>query len=161
IQSTLSVLRIDTFFFWGRRRSAAALFERRSRAMSLRSLSEGLFAEVVEVVGGAARAPPPPPRPAPPPPPPDAPAPAPPSGDGGARPAQARTDLVGHDLHHASLVAVLRLPAPLLEATGDDDARALREGLGHVLGHLAPADDVEEARLLLPLVRLAVLPAPT
>src|SRR5262249_926559 len=81
------------------------------------------------------------------------------AGDLGARPGQARADLVGDDLDHAALLAVLGLPAALLEAAGDDDARALAQRLGDVLGHLAPADDVEEAGLLLPLLRLAVLPA--
>src|SRR6478752_5291022 len=82
------------------------------------------------------------------------------AGDLGSGPAQARTDLVGHDLHHAALLAVLGLPAALLEAAGDDHARALAQRLRDVLGHLAPAHDVEEAGLLLPLLRLAVLPPP-
>src|SRR6185503_14072089 len=80
------------------------------------------------------------------------------AGDLGGGPAQARTDLVGHDLHHAALLAVLRLPAALLEAAAHDHARALAQRLRDVLGHLAPAHDVEEAGLLLPLLRLAVLP---
>ena len=49
------------------------------------------------------------------------------AGDLGRGPTQARADLVGHDLHHAALLAVLRLPAALLEAAGDDHPRALAQ----------------------------------
>src|SRR4029077_9227316 len=43
----------------------------------------------------------------------------------GGREAQARSDLVGDDLDDAALLALLGLPAALLEAAGDHDARAL------------------------------------
>src|SRR5262249_7942256 len=81
--------------------------------------------------------------------------------DAGRGPPQAGADVVGHDLDHAALVAVLGLPGTLLEPAGHDDSRALADRLAHVLGHLAPADDVEEAGLLLPFLGVAVLPAAT
>src|SRR6476619_5011743 len=42
-------------------------------------------------------------------------------GDLGGRPAQARAELVGHDLDDRALLAFLRLPRALLEATVHDD----------------------------------------
>src|SRR5690606_34919158 len=78
--------------------------------------------------------------------------------DAGGGPAQRGADLVGHDLDLRALVAVLGLPGALLEAAGDDDAVTLGDGLRHVVGEVAPADDVEEGGLLLPLVVLHVAP---
>src|SRR5581483_806045 len=80
-------------------------------------------------------------------------------GDRARGPPQGGADVVRDDLDDAALLAVLGLPRALLETTGDHDARALADRFGDVLGHLAPAHDVEEAALLLPLLRLAVLPA--
>src|SRR5438046_338489 len=65
--------------------------------------------------------------------------------DLGGGEAQAGPDLVGDDLDDVATVAVTVLVAALLEATGDDDAGALRERLAHVLGHHTPARDVDEA----------------
>src|SRR5205807_3354693 len=76
------------------------------------------------------------------------------------RPAEAGTDLVGDDLDDGPLFAVVGLPRALLEAAGDEEACALLDGLTHVLAHVAPAHDVEERRGFLPLLGLAVLPAP-
>ena len=76
----------------------------------------------------------------------------------GRGPAQARTDLVGDDLDDAALLAVVGLPRALLEASRDDNPRAFADRLGDVLGHLAPAHDVEERGLFFPLGGLAVLP---
>src|SRR5207237_8095102 len=78
--------------------------------------------------------------------------------DDRGRPAQARRHLVGHDLDDAALLAFL-LVAALLEPAGDDDPCPLLERLGHVLGQLPPADDVEEARRLPPSSAAFVLPA--
>src|SRR5205085_8465766 len=78
----------------------------------------------------------------------------------GGGPAQAGTHLVGDDLDDRSLLALVGLPRALLEATGDEEAGALLDGLTHVLAHVAPAHDVEERRGLFPLLGLAVLPAP-
>ena len=59
---------------------------------------------------------------------------------------------VGDDLDDAALLVVLRLVGPLLEPAGDHDAGALGERRRGVLAERTPAHDVEEARLLLPLV---------
>src|SRR6266540_1561090 len=175
--------RIDTFFLIGRRRSAAWDFffflslaivgQLVSSVINMQRFgfrnSERLFAEVVasaRAAGGGGLG---------------ALAPTPPAAsaasagvatapevaaattvvlrDLGGREPEARPDLVGDDLDDVAPVAVAVLVAALLEAAGDDDARALRERLAHVLGHLAPAHDVEEARRLLPLVGVAVHPA--
>ena len=80
--------------------------------------------------------------------------------DFGSRPAQRRCNLVGDDLDDAALLAVRCLPAALLEPTGDDHAVALGQRLADVLGKFGPADDVEEADLLLPVVGLAIHPPP-
>ena len=69
-----------------------------------------------------------------------------------------RPDLVGDHLDLRSLVPFGGLPAALLEPTGHDDPATPAQALGRVLGHLAPAHDVEEGRRLLPLLGLAVLP---
>src|SRR6185503_49132 len=50
--------------------------------------------------------------------------------DLGGGPAEARADLVGHDLDHAALLAVLRLVGALLQTAGDDGSRALGERRG-------------------------------
>src|ERR1039458_6307073 len=60
-------------------------------------------------------------------------------------PPQRRSHLVRHDLHLGAPVALLGFPAPLLEPAGHHHTGAPDEGLAHVLGHLPPADDVEEA----------------
>ena len=120
------VLRIDTFFFCGRRRSAAALLLRRSRAISLslsarrvpgsRSfargqngsspnssrLSVGRLTPLAAPHRRRCRR--------------NRPAAALVARDRRGRPPEAGT--VGHDLHDAAL-AVVGLPAPLLEAAGD------------------------------------------
>src|ERR1039457_7175503 len=75
-------------------------------------------------------------------------------------PSQRRSHLVRHDLPLGAPVPLLGLPAPLLEPAGHHHAGAPDEGLAHVLGHLPPADHVEEARRLLPLLGLPVLPTP-
>src|SRR5438105_3978131 len=81
-------------------------------------------------------------------------------GDAGRGPAEAGADLVGHDLDLRALLTVGVLPRALVEAAGDDDPRALGQALRGVLGHLLPAHHVEERRCLLPLLGLAVHPAP-
>ncbi len=57
----------------------------------------------------------------------------------GGREAQARADLVGDDLDDAALLALLGLPAALLEPAGDDDAGALLQRRADVVGELTPA----------------------
>src|SRR5919201_435430 len=80
--------------------------------------------------------------------------------DLGGRPPQARTDLVGLDLHHGALLALLRLPLPHLEAAGHDDARAPRKGLGDVLREGAPRVDREVGGLpVLPVAGLVLVAA--
>src|SRR5690606_16253341 len=79
--------------------------------------------------------------------------------DLGGGPAEAGSDLVGEDLHLGALLAVVGLPVALLQPARDHHAGALGERLAHVLGQVAPADDVEEGDLLLPLVALLVAPA--
>src|SRR5439155_22062081 len=74
-------------------------------------------------------------------------------------PPQARAHLVDLDLDDRALVAVGCLPVALLEPPGDDHPGALFQRLGGVLRLLAPARAAEEGRLLMPLVRRAVLPA--
>ena len=78
--------------------------------------------------------------------------------DLGGGPAQAGTDLVGDDLDDRAALAVVGLPRALLEAAGHDDPRPLLQRLGHVLGEVTPAGDVEEGGALLPLLGVAVLP---
>src|SRR4051794_2256262 len=62
--------------------------------------------------------------------------------DLGGRPPQARADLIGDDLDDRALLAVGGLPRTLLEPSGHDHARALREGLAGILRHLPPGHDV-------------------
>src|SRR5690606_7035745 len=70
---------------------------------------------------------------------------------------QARADLVDLEFDRGALVAVAVVVGALLEAAGRDDAAALRERPGHVLGELAPARRAEEQRLaVLPLVARAI-----
>src|SRR5438270_522119 len=57
----------------------------------------------------------------------------------GGGPAEAGAHLVGDDLDDRALLALVGLPRALLEATGDEDACALLDGLTHVLAHVAPA----------------------
>src|SRR5215213_9703342 len=71
-------------------------------------------------------------------------------------PAQAGADLVGHDLDHAALVAVLGLVTALLEPARHHGAGALAQRGGGVLAQLTPRDHVEERGLLLPLAVLLV-----
>src|SRR6266566_3277489 len=74
----------------------------------------------------------------------------------GGRPAQRRGDLVGVDLGHRALLALGGLPGARLEPADDDDAVALGQGLGGVLGQLPPEVDPEEGRLpILPRVAVA------
>src|SRR5665811_737037 len=78
--------------------------------------------------------------------------------DGGGGPTQAGADLVDGDLHDAALVPFLGLPRALLEATCDDHAHALLEGLGSRLGLIAPEGAAEEAGVFLPIT-VVVAPA--
>src|SRR5215211_8116136 len=74
------------------------------------------------------------------------------------RPTQARPDLVGLDLHHGALVALLRLPGAHLQATRDDDTRPARQRLRDVLRERAPGVDGEVRRLaVLPVARLVLV----
>src|SRR5208283_1738781 len=54
---------------------------------------------------------------------------------------------------------LLGLPGALLQPARDYDPHALGQAERHVLGQVAPADDVEERRRLLPLLGRPVLPA--
>src|SRR5262249_36193352 len=62
---------------------------------------------------------------------------------------EARGDVVGDDLHDRPLLALVVLPAALLEPAAHDDARALAQRRADVLRQLPPRDHVEEAGLLL------------
>ena len=53
--------------------------------------------------------------------------------DLGLGPTQRRTAFVGDDLDDGALLAVLGVPGPLLETTGDDGARPLGASLGKCL----------------------------
>jgi hypothetical protein len=78
-------------------------------------------------------------------------------GDLGGGVAQRRADLVDGQLHHGALLAVLGLERALLQAPLDDDAGAAGQGLGDVLGRLAPDGAAHEQRLaVLPLAGRAV-----
>jgi len=68
--------------------------------------------------------------------------------DLGGGPAQRRSDLVGLDLDHRALLALLGFPCAGLQTAGDDDALAGLAGLGDVLGELSPGVDGEEVGLL-------------
>ena len=71
--------------------------------------------------------------------------------------AERGADLVDLELDGGALLALARLVGALLEATGRDDAGALRQRARDVLGELAPHARAEEQRFaVLPLVRLAV-----
>ena len=79
------------------------------------------------------------------------------AGDLGRRVAEGRTDLVDINLEHGALLALAGLVAARLQPARDDDAGALGQGLGHVLGVLAPHRTVEEHGVaVLPLVRLTI-----
>ena len=161
----LSVVRIDVFFLIGRRSLADPPFLlsrslRRCAMSCCLSCSERLFAVLVVVLSpparrrrtaaGAARRPPPPP-----------PSPGPLRSmrcTSAVANSRLGRDIVGDDLDDRALLALLGLPAALLEPAGHDDARALLQRRGDVLGELPPAHDVEEARALLPLVGLLVAP---
>ena len=80
--------------------------------------------------------------------------------DLGGGEAQARSDLVGHDLDLGAALAVLGLPGPLLDPAGHHHPHALGQAQRGVLGQLPPAHHVEERGRLLPLLGLPVLPAP-
>ena len=69
---------------------------------------------------------------------------------GGGCPPQARPQLLGYDLDDLAGAAVFSGPAPLLESANDHHSAALGQGLGGVLGLVAPHDHGEERRLLLP-----------
>src|ERR1039457_4484303 len=75
------------------------------------------------------------------------------------RPAEARTELIGHYFDLRPLVTFCRLPAALLKSAGNDHPCSTSQGLAHVLRHFAPAHDVEKGGRFLPLLRLAILPA--
>ena len=69
--------------------------------------------------------------------------------------AERGADLVDLELDGSALLAFLRLVGALLEATGRDDAGALRQRARDVLGELAPDGRAEEQRFaVLPLARL-------
>ena len=77
----------------------------------------------------------------------------------GRRPLQAGPDLVGFDLDLAALLAFRRLPRVRPQPADHDHARALRQGLRHVLRELPPRGDVEERRLhVAPLAGLVRAP---
>src|SRR5919106_2613024 len=64
---------------------------------------------------------------------------------GGSRPAQGGADLVDLHFDHRSLLALVCLPAALLETAGDDDPHPLLQGLGHGFRLLSPDRATEEA----------------
>src|ERR1043165_9091883 len=71
---------------------------------------------------------------------------------------EGRPDLVDVELVHRALHALAVLVGPLLEAALDDDADALGEGLGDVLGGLPPhRAGEEEGVAVLPLAGLLVV----
>jgi len=76
---------------------------------------------------------------------------------GGGEP-EAGPDVIGHDLDLGPPLTSVGLPAPLLQAAGDEHPAALGQAEGHVLGQVPPADDVEEGDRLLPLLGVLVLP---
>ena len=79
------------------------------------------------------------------------------AGDLGLGTAQRGTDLVDLHLDDGALLALAGGVRALLEAPLRNDAHALGEGLGHVLGRLAPDRAAHEERLgVLPLIGLAV-----
>jgi hypothetical protein len=65
--------------------------------------------------------------------------------DLGGSPLEGGADLVGFQLGDRPLVALGGLPAALAEAAGDHDPVALGQGVGQVLGLVAPDVDLEEA----------------
>ncbi|CCH80415.1 membrane hypothetical protein [Nostocoides japonicum T1-X7] len=70
---------------------------------------------------------------------------------------EGRSDLVDLHLDDGALLALLGVEGPGDEPAGHDDAGAAPEGLGNVLGRLAPDRAAHEQRLaVLPLVALAV-----
>jgi hypothetical protein len=69
------------------------------------------------------------------------------------RPAQARAELVGHDLHDRPRAAVLGGPSALLKPTHDHDPAAPAQRMGGMLGLVPPDDHGEERRFLLPPTR--------
>src|SRR5215207_11006514 len=69
------------------------------------------------------------------------------------RPPQAWPQLLGRDLDHGSGAAILSGPGALLEPTDYHDPAAPAQGFGRMLGLVAPDDDGEERRLLLPPAR--------
>src|SRR5690606_26462257 len=79
------------------------------------------------------------------------------AGDLGRGVAQRRADLVDLHLHDGALLALTGLVGALHEATLHDDAGALGQRLGHVLGGLTPDGATHEQRVaVLPLVALTV-----
>src|SRR5262249_4963662 len=75
-----------------------------------------------------------------------------------SREAHRRRNVVGDDLDDRALLTLFGFPAALLEPAAHDDARPLGERRARVLRELAPRNDVEEARLLFPLLGLLVSP---
>src|SRR5215218_4270556 len=65
--------------------------------------------------------------------------------DLGRGPLEGGADLISLDLGHAALVALGGLPATLPQPTGDHHPVALAQGVGQVLGLVAPHVDLEEA----------------
>src|SRR5690606_7667667 len=71
--------------------------------------------------------------------------------------AQRRADLLDDHLDARAAAAVLALVLTDLQRTGHDDAGALGQRAGDVLGQLAPGRAADEQRVaVLPLVRLAI-----
>src|SRR4029450_4641582 len=68
-------------------------------------------------------------------------------------PAKARPPLPGPPPDPLAGAAILSGPGPLLESAYDHHPAPLRQRLGHMLGLVAPDDDGEERRLLLPPTR--------
>jgi hypothetical protein len=60
------------------------------------------------------------------------------------RPAKARPQLLGQHLDHRVGAAVVGRPGPLLEPAHDHDPAAPSQGLGHMLGLVAPHDPGED-----------------
>ncbi len=77
----------------------------------------------------------------------------------GDSPAQAWGDVVGVDLGDGALLALAGLEAAGAEPADDDGAVALGEGLGGVLGLVAPDVDAEEAGLAVAPGAVGVLDA--
>jgi hypothetical protein len=70
----------------------------------------------------------------------------------GRRETQGRTNFFGRDFDATATLAVLRLPAALLEATRYNDTRSFPEAQRYILGEIPPAHNIEERCRLFPCV---------